>query len=123
LPLKIGKIDIVEIDDPDRANAGSRQIKRGRRSEASGPDTQDARSFEPILPLGCNLGHDEMTRIPLQFFNIQSHRAAALVVNDAPIHGGGTLAQSVAGISVGKLSASPASYSVTFTGVPTGEFS
>src|SRR4030095_10363 len=86
LPLKIGKIDIIEIDNPDGPNAGGCQIKRGRRSESSGADAQDARSFESTLPFGCNLGHDEMTRVALQFVNVQLHRTAALVINDAPIH-------------------------------------
>ena len=86
LPLKIGKIDLVEIDNTNGPNAGSRQIKRSRRSKSSCPDAQDARSFESILPLGRNLGHDEMTRVTLQFFNIQSHRFAALVINNAAIH-------------------------------------
>src|SRR5207237_10846249 len=76
LPLNIGKIDLVEIDNTNGPNAGSRQIKRSRRSKSSCPDAQDARSFESILPLGRNLGHDEMTRVTLQFFNIQSHRFA-----------------------------------------------
>src|SRR4029077_15559118 len=78
LPLKIGKIDIVEIDNADGSNAGGCQVKRGRRSESSGADAQDARSFESALPLGCNLGHDEMTRVALQFLNVQPHRTAAL---------------------------------------------
>jgi hypothetical protein len=86
LPLKIGQIDIVEIDYAEGPNAGGCQIKRGRRSESSGADAQNARSFESILTLGCDFGHDEMTRVALQFFNVQSHRTAALVVNDASLH-------------------------------------
>ena len=91
LPLKIGKIDIVEIDNADGPNARSCEIKRSRRSKSSGTDAQDARSFESILPLGGNLGHDEMTGVALQFFNIQSHRPAALVINNAAIHMGAVL--------------------------------
>ena len=144
LALKIRKIDIVKIYNADCPNAGGCQIKRGRRSESSGADAQDARSFESTLPLGCNLGHDEMTRVALQFFNVQVHRAAAFVVNDAPIHMQPVhLAQSlgaVAGIgdavkpnpllarsaspeSIGATILRYLSYSVTFTGVPTGAFS
>jgi hypothetical protein len=86
LPLKIGKIYIVEIDNADDADASRCQIKRRRRSESSGADAQNARSFESALPLGCNLGHDEMTRVALQFVNVQPHRTAAFVIDDAPIH-------------------------------------
>ena len=86
LPLKIGQIDVVEIDNAEGADAGGCQIKRGRRSESSGADAQDSRSFESILTLGCNLGHDEVTRVALQFFNAQSHRAAAIVINNASLH-------------------------------------
>src|SRR5262249_51869098 len=86
LTLKIGKIDVVEIDNANRANTGGCQIKRDGRSESSSTDAQNARSFESTLPLGCYLGHDEMPRVTLQFFNIQSKRTAALIINDAPIH-------------------------------------
>src|SRR4030095_6733242 len=86
LPLKIGKIDIIEIDNPDGPNAGGCQVKRGRRSESSGADAQNTRSFEAILTLGCNLGHDEMTRVALHFLNSQPHRTAALIINYAAIH-------------------------------------
>src|SRR6266511_4555572 len=87
----IGKIDFVEIDNADGPDTGGCQIKCSRRSESAGADAQHARSLQPILPLGCNLGHDEMTRVALQFFNVQSHRSAALVINDAPIHMGTVL--------------------------------
>src|SRR4029077_18779688 len=86
LPLQIGQIDIVEIDDAEGPDAGGCQIKRGRRSKSSGADAQDARSFESILTLGCNLGHYEVTRVALQFFNVQSDRTAAIVINDASLH-------------------------------------
>jgi hypothetical protein len=86
LPLKIGQIDVVEIDNAEGPNAGGCQIKRGRRSKSSGADAQDARSFESILTLGCNLGHDQVTRVALQFFNAQSHRTAAIVIDDASLH-------------------------------------
>ena len=85
-----------------------------------------------------------MTRVALQFFDAQVHRAAAFFVNNAPIHIQPVLlAQSpgaVAGIGEAvkpnpllSRSASPESiapttirylsYSVTFTGVPIGAFS
>src|SRR5262249_11517509 len=86
LPLKIGKIDFVEIDNADCSDTGGRQIKRRRRSKSSGADAQGARSFESILPLGGNLGHDKMTRIALPFFNVQLHRGAAFVINNATPH-------------------------------------
>jgi hypothetical protein len=86
LPLEIREIDIVEIDNADCADAGSRQVKRSGRSESSRADAQDTCGFEAVLPFGCDLGHDEMTRVPLQFFNIQLHRGAALVIDDASRH-------------------------------------
>jgi hypothetical protein len=86
LPLKIGKIDVVEIDNADCADAGGGKIKRSRRSKSAGADAQDVRSLESILSLGRNLGHDKMTRVALQFVNVQSHRTGALVINDASVH-------------------------------------
>jgi hypothetical protein len=86
LALKIGKIDVVKVDDAKSPNAGGCKVKRSRRAESSGADAQDACSFESTLPLGRNLGHDKMTRVALQFLDVQPHRSAALVINDAPIH-------------------------------------
>jgi len=43
LPLKIRKIDVVEIDNADCPDAGGREIKRSRRSESAGADAQNAR--------------------------------------------------------------------------------
>src|SRR5438046_9301553 len=44
LPLKIGQIDVVEIDNAEGADAGACQLKRGRRSESSGADSHDSHS-------------------------------------------------------------------------------
>ena len=63
LPLQIRKIDIVEIDDANRANAGRRKIQCSRRSQTTRADAQNTRRFQAPLPRGRNLGHDQMARI------------------------------------------------------------
>src|SRR5436190_13197072 len=87
LPLKIGQIYLVEIDNTEGANSRGCQIEGCRRSKTSSTDAQNPRSFESMLTLGGNLGHDQMARVPLQFSNAQPHHTASIVINDASLHG------------------------------------
>src|SRR5262249_28010634 len=86
LPLQIGEIDTVEIDKPEGSNASACQVKRSRRTQTAGADAQNARCLESLLSLRRYFGHNEMTRIALQFFGAQLHRVAALVIDDASLH-------------------------------------
>ena len=67
LSLQIAKIDIVEIDQAKFANAGSRKIKRRRRTESARADAQNARSIQAPLPFRADFRHDHVPRIPKLF--------------------------------------------------------
>src|SRR5439155_8581068 len=86
LPLQIRKIDIVEIDNSNRAHTRRSEIHCGRRSEATRADAQDARRFQASLTVRRDFGHHEMARITLQFCRAQLHRIAAFVLDDASLH-------------------------------------
>ena len=63
LPLEVGVVDDVRVDDPDRPDAGGRQIERGGRAEAAGSDQEDARLEQPLLSLLADLGDQEVARV------------------------------------------------------------
>src|SRR4029077_5440902 len=46
LALQVSEIDDVKVDDAERAHTRCRKIERQRRSQATGADTQHARSFQ-----------------------------------------------------------------------------
>ena len=50
LALEVGRIDPVVVDDPNPADAGRREIERGRRAEPTRADQEDARLEQPLLP-------------------------------------------------------------------------
>jgi hypothetical protein len=45
LPLKIGKIDSVEIDKSEGSYTSCRQVERNRGAQTASADTQNARSL------------------------------------------------------------------------------
>ena len=65
LPLQIRKIDIIEIDNSNRADASRGQVKRSWRSEPARADAQDAGRLQPLLSLRGDFGHQKMARITL----------------------------------------------------------
>jgi hypothetical protein len=67
LPLQIGEIDTVEIDKPKFSHTGCCQIQRSRGAQATGANAQNARCLKSSLSLSSDFGHDEVSRIPLQF--------------------------------------------------------
>src|SRR5207249_12121786 len=81
LPLQIRKIDIVKIDEADRADAGRRKIQSSRRSQTACTDAQNTRRFQTALPRWRDLGHDQMARITFPLFSAQLHRVAAFVID------------------------------------------
>ena len=86
LPLQIGQIDVVKIDQSDGADSGRGEIKRGGRPEAARADAQDARRFQSALSLDRDLRHDEMARVTSDFLVAQLRLRAALLVDDAFRH-------------------------------------
>src|SRR6185369_3133370 len=63
LPLQVGFIDDVEVNNAKSSNSSGGQIERDRGAKASRADAEHARGLQPLLPCGANLRHDEMPRI------------------------------------------------------------
>ena len=63
LALQIGKINNIEIDNAERADAGGGQVQRQRRAQPAGADAQHSRLLQLELPLHADLGHDEVARV------------------------------------------------------------
>ena len=63
LPLQVAGIHHVEIDEPQRADAGRSQIERQRRTESAGADAEHARSLQLLLALHAHFGQDQVPRV------------------------------------------------------------
>ena len=68
LPLEVGQIDYIVIDDADGANAGCRQIQQQRRAETAGADDQDARRLQLCLANAPDLLQQDVAGVALDFF-------------------------------------------------------
>ena len=67
LPLQVARVDHVEVDEAERADAGRGQIERRRRAEPAGADAQHARRLELALTLDADLRHDQVPAVALHF--------------------------------------------------------
>ncbi len=56
LPLEVGRIDLVEVDDAQCPHPGGGQVEGGRRSEPTGPDEQDLGVEQLVLAFLAHLG-------------------------------------------------------------------
>src|SRR4029077_829607 len=65
LPLEIGVIDDVEIDDAQAAHAGGAKVKSRGRAEPARADHKHLGLGQLELPLHANFGHDQMAAIAL----------------------------------------------------------
>ena len=63
LPLEIGQVDNVEIDNAELTHTRRRQIQRERRTEAAGPNREHSRRLQFQLPFHAHFGHDQMTAV------------------------------------------------------------
>ena len=66
--MQVGLVDDVEVDEPERAHPGGREIQRGRRAEPARAHEQHAARLQLRLSLGADLGKDQMARIALELF-------------------------------------------------------
>ena len=60
LALEVREVDDVVVDDAERADAGGREVERGRRAEAAGAEQQDLRVEQLLLALGADLGEQQV---------------------------------------------------------------
>src|SRR5690606_10969385 len=61
--VQVRRVDDVEIDEPDPADARRGEVEPERRAEPAGTDQEDARLLQSPLPLRPDLVHDQMPRI------------------------------------------------------------
>src|ERR1700682_3906027 len=74
LPLQVGVIHHIEVDQPQSPYARSRKVERQRRSKTARADAQHARRFQLLLPLHAHLGHDQMARVAEDFLLAEGYR-------------------------------------------------
>ena len=63
LPLQVGKLHNVEIDDADFADAGQRQVYGGGGAEAASPDNQRAGFHHLALAGAAHILHDDVSAV------------------------------------------------------------
>ena len=63
LAVQVRLVDDVEVHQAEAADAGGGQVHPERRAEAAGADHQHLGGLELQLPLGADLGHDEVPAV------------------------------------------------------------
>src|SRR5689334_6411037 len=81
LALEVGEIDLVIIDDAERADARCSEIKQERRAEAAGADHQHPRLQQLLLAFFADLVQHQMPGVALELRLAQFHCTPALSLN------------------------------------------
>ena len=68
LPLEVGDVDDVEINNADGADTRCGQIKRDGGTEPTRPHNEDFCRVDFLLSLDADIGKEYMAAIPLNFF-------------------------------------------------------
>ena len=86
LAVQVRLVDDVEVDQAQATDAGGGEVHPERRTETAGADHQHLGGLELQLPLGTDLGHDEVPAVAEDLLRTQllglrgrrrlSHRAA-----------------------------------------------
>ncbi len=63
LPLEIRRVDVVEIDQAERADARRREVQGGRGPKAAGADQEHAGATQGALAIDADLGKDEVAAV------------------------------------------------------------
>jgi hypothetical protein len=71
LALEVGVVDHVVIDDPEGAHPGSRQVQRGRRTQAPSADQQHPRLKQLPLPSLPDLRDQQVSAVATPLFRRQ----------------------------------------------------
>ena len=76
LALQVRIVDDVGVDNPERADSRSGEVKRGGRTETAGANQEDLRIEELALPLFAHLRDQEMPAVAPALVRRQSLRDA-----------------------------------------------
>ena len=63
LALQVRRVDLVHVDDADRADTGGGEVQRGRRAETAGAEQQDLRVEQLDLALDADLGQEQVAHV------------------------------------------------------------
>src|SRR5690625_3300885 len=63
LPLPVGKVDMIVIDNPQRADTAGGQIQKNGGAEAARANHRHPRLHQAPLSFVADLGHDQLTRV------------------------------------------------------------
>ena len=63
LALQVGLVDLVELDDAERADAGRGQVEQRRAAEAAGADHEHLGVLQPLLPGHPDVGDDQVPAV------------------------------------------------------------
>jgi hypothetical protein len=78
LPLQVGQLHRVVVDDADGADAGGGQIQHQRRAEPTGAHHQHARRLQPGLTEPAHLLQQDMAGVAADFvfreIEVHAHR-------------------------------------------------
>ena len=91
LPLKIGKIHRVKIDQTNPSNASGGEIEGDRGAETSCSDAEDAGGLEALLTLKCHFRHDEMAGVTRNLVIAEFDRSDACWIQNAIAHKKGVM--------------------------------
>src|ERR1044072_3381936 len=69
--LSQGRLDAIEVHQPDAPHASSREVKRQRRSEPTGADEHHARRFQLALPIGSDFRDYQVSPVTPQLGGVE----------------------------------------------------
>src|SRR5476649_1732357 len=96
LALQIGQVDRVVVDQRDVADAGRRQVQRGRRTEAAGADDQRMPGQQFLLPFDADFVEQDVARVAQQLVIV--HRARRPVLGSAYFFSGAFLSSGLTSV-------------------------
>ena len=73
LPLQVGEIDDIAIDETNGADTGGSKIESGRRAEPPGADEQDLRLAQLQLALAADIAEDNLPAVSLNLLFSEFH--------------------------------------------------
>ncbi len=76
LALEVRRVDVVHVDDADRADPGRREVERGGRAEPAGAEHQHLGVEQLLLALDTDLGQQQVPLVPVHLFGAQRRRRA-----------------------------------------------
>src|SRR5664280_448609 len=75
LPLQVGEVDAVAVDERDAADAGAAKIERDRRAEPAGADDEHTGREQPALAVDADVVEQDVARVAQQ--GVVVHRRSA----------------------------------------------